>query len=202
LTVVLGIKILSNLKNTAMKIFKLLPALMLSIFFLQAGAQTEAPRGFVTGKIVLADNTVLPGFIKNASVVLLSDGKEKKYDGSDIISAEIDGTSYTCIKGDFFKVVAAGELSFLQKSSNASSKPTYIGTDVVFISGTEGKTGDYFIYDSKGKELKLVSKKNLNTVVAASFDGYAPALEKAKTAQNDIAQLKDAVETYNSRTNK
>jgi hypothetical protein len=190
-----------------MKIFKLLPALMLSIFFLQAGAQTEATKGFAAGKIVLADNTVLPGLIKdnirkNASVVLLSDGKEKKYDGSDITSAEIDGISYTCIKGDFFKVVAAGELSFLQKSSNASSKPTYIGTDVVFISGTEGKPGDYFIYNSKDKELKLVSKKTLNTVVAASFDGYAPALEKAKTAQNDIAQLKDAVETYNSRMNK
>ena len=187
-----------------MKILKMLTGLVLSLFVLQATAQTEAPKGFSKGKIVLADNTVVTGFIKDnirkdASVVLLSDGKEKKYNGADLASAEIDAASYVCIKGDFFKVVANGELTFLQKSSNASSKPTQIGNEVFFISGTEGKPGDFFIYENKNQQLKLVSKKNLNSVVANSFGGYAPAIEKAKAAQDDIAQLKSAVESFNSR---
>jgi hypothetical protein len=190
-----------------MKIFKMLPTFILGLLFLQANAQTEAPKGFSKGKIVLPDNTVVTGFIKDnirkdASVVMLSDGKEKKYNGSDITSAEIEAASYICIKGDFFKVVCNGELTFLQKSSNASSKPTTIGNEVLFISGTEGRPGDYFIYENNNQQLKLVSKKNLNAVVANSFAGYGPAIEKAKAAQDDIAQLKDAVETYNNRINK
>ncbi|MEO6252976.1 MAG: hypothetical protein ABIO79_06710 [Ferruginibacter sp.] len=187
-----------------MKILKMLPAIVLGLSFLQATAQTEAPKGFSKGNIVLPDNTIVSGYIKDnirkdASVILLADGKEKKYNGSDIVSAEIDGTGYNCIKGDFFKIVCKGELTFLQKASNASSKPTYIGNEVFFVSGTEGKPGDYFIYENKSRELKLVSKKNLNDVVASSFGGYTPAIEKAKAAQADIAQLKGAVESYNTR---
>jgi hypothetical protein len=189
-----------------MKILKLLSGVALSLLFLQTNAQ-DAPKGFTKGNVTLADNTVVTGFIKDnirkdASVVLLIDGKEKKYDGSAINAAEVDAVTYTCIKGDFFKVVCNGELTFLQKSSNASSKPTTVGNEVYFLSGTEGKPGDYFIYENKNQQLKLVSKKTLNTVVAASFAGYAPAIEKAKAAEADIAQLKDAVETFNSRSNK
>ena len=188
-----------------MKILKLLPAFILGLFVLQASAQTEAPKGFSTGKIVLPDNTVVTGFIKDnirkdASVVMLTDGKEKKYNGGDIASAIVNETSYTCMKGDFFKVVCNGELTFLQKSSDASSKPTTVGNEVFFISGTEGKPGDYFIYENKSHQLKLVSKKNLKDVVTNSFGGYAPAIEKAKAAEGDIAQLKDAVESFNSRS--
>jgi hypothetical protein len=190
-----------------MKILKLLPAFIVSLFVLQATAQTEAPKGFSTGKIVLPDNTVVTGFIKDnirkdASVVLATGGKEKKYNGADIASAVIGETNYTCMKGDFFKVVCNGELTFLQKASDASSKPTQIGNEVFFLSGTEGKPGDYFIYENKSQQLQLVSKKNLNDVVTNSFGGYAPAIEKAKAAQTDIAQLKSAVESYNSRGEK
>ena len=190
-----------------MKILKMFSALLLSLFVLQVTAQTEAPKGFSKGKIVLPDNTVVTGFIKDnirkdASIVMLSDGKEKKYHGADIASAEIDAASYVCIKGDFFKVVANGELTFLQKSSNASSKPTQVGNEVFFISGTDGKPGDYFIYENKNQQLKLVSKKNLTAVVANIFGGYSPAIAKAKAAEGDIVLLKDAVETYNNRNNK
>ncbi len=190
-----------------MKIFKLLPTFILSLFVLQATAQTEAPKGYSTGKIVLPDNSVVSGFIKDnirkdASVVLITGGKEKKYNGADIASAAVGETTYHCTKGDFFKVVCNGELAFLQKASDASSKPTQIGNEVFFLSGTEGKPGDYFIYETKSQQLKLVSKKTLSSVVANSFGTYAPAIEKAKAAQNDIAQLKDAVEIYNNRGEK
>lgn len=189
-----------------MKIFKLLSGFALSLLFLHANAQ-EAPKGFNKGKVTLPDNTVVSGFIKDnirkdASVTLLVNGKEKKYNGSDIASAEIDATAYNCMKGDFFKVVCNGELTFLQKSSDASSKPTRVGNEVFFLSGTEGKPGDYFLYENKTQQLKLVSKKNFNDVVTNSFAGYAPAIEKAKAAQGDIAQLKGAVEIYNGRNGK
>lgn len=190
-----------------MKSLKFLPVAVLSLLLVQVHAQTEAPKGSAKGKITLADNTVISGFIKDnirkdASVILIADGKEKKYDGADISAVEIEAVNYNCIKGDFFKVVCQGELTFLQKASNASSKPTRIGTEVLFLSGTEGKPGDYFIFENKNQQLKLVSRKNLSSVVAGSFAGYAPAIEKAKAAENDIALLKDAVEIYNGRNGK
>lgn len=190
-----------------MKIFKAFTSLALSLFILQANAQTEAPKGYSSGKLVLADNTVVTGFIKDnirkdASLVLLNGGKEKNYNGLDLNGAEIDGSSFVCIRGDFFKVMVNGDLSFLQKSSNASSKPTYSGGEVMFISGTEGKTGDYFIYDNRIHELKLVSKKNLNALITGTFGGYTPAIDKAKAAEGNIAGLKEAVEVYNGRNGK
>lgn len=190
-----------------MKIFKLLPAFALSLIFLPAFAQTQAPEGFSKGKLVLPDNTVVTGFIKDnirkdASVTLLSGGTEKVYNGADLNSAETDAASFICIKGDFFKVVCTGELSFLQKSSDASSKPTYNGNEVLFISGTAGKAGDYFIYDNRSRELKLVSKKNLNALIAGTFGEYTPAIDKAKAAEGNIAGLKEAVEVYNGRNGK
>ena len=155
----------------------------------------------------MADNTVLTGLVKDnirrdASVTLLADGKEKVYNGSDLLTAETANGRFTCIKGDFFKIVAKGELSFLQKSSDASSQVTFNGNEAMLNSGTEGTPGDYFIYNSKANELKLVSKKNLNEVISNSFNNYSPAVEKAKTAKSDITILKEAVEIYNNRSGK
>ena len=188
---------------------KIITALVISIVSLvlsQANAQTEVPKGFKKGTIVLADGSSLPGFIKdnirnNASVLFISEagGKKKNYDGSDLNTAEIEGTKFFCIKGDFFKVLSEGELNFLQKSSDASDKPTYNGNEATFSSGTEGKPNDYFIYNTKDKQLKLVSRKNVDEVIAASFAGNTAAIDKAKTASGDLSQLKVAVEIYNNR---
>ena len=188
---------------------KIITALVISIVSLvlsQANAQTEVPKGFKKGTIVLADGSSLPGFIKdnirnNASVLFISEagGKKKNYDGSDLNTAEIEGTKFFCIKGDFFIVLSEGELNFLQKSSDASDKPTYNGNEATFSSGTEGKPNDYFIYNTKDKQLKLVSRKNVDEVIAASFAGYTAAIDKAKTASGDLSQLKVAVEIYNNR---
>lgn len=188
---------------------KIITALVISIVSLvlsQANAQTEVPKGFKKGTIVLADGSSLPGFIKdnirnNASVLFISEagGKKKNYDGSDLNTAEIEGTKFFCIKGDFFKVLSEGELNFLQKSSDASDKPTYNGNEATFSSGTEGKPNDYFIYNTKDKQLKLVSSKNVDEVIAASFTGNTAAIDKAKTASGDLSQLKVAVEIYNNR---
>ena len=190
-----------------MKSLKLFSSLALSLVLLQANAQTDAPKGFSKGTLVLTDNSTVSGYIKDnirrdAAVILLQEGKEKNYTGTELVSVEIPAGKFICIKGDFFKVTASGDLSFVQKTSDASSIPTFNGTEAMFNNGTEGKQGDYFIYDNRSNQLKLVSKKTLNEVIARSFDGYTPAVEKARSAQTDITLLKEAVEIYNSRKGK
>ena len=191
-----------------MKIFKSLSTAALAVFILQAHAQNEIPTGFKNGTIVLADSTVLSGYIKesirsHASLLLLDKpgGKRKSYDGSQLISAIIDSTKYLCISGDFFKVICEGELSFLQKASDASAKPSYNGTEIVFNNGTEGRPGDYFIYAKQQNQLKLVTKKTFDYVIETSFTNCTAAIDKAKKNHSDIAQLKEAVEVYNNRNN-
>jgi hypothetical protein len=177
-----------------------------SLVLTQANAQPEVPKGFKKGALVLADGSDLAGYIKDnikssASVLFISEtgGKKKNYNGSDLNSAEIEDSKFICVKGDFFKVLSEGELSFLQKASDASGKPTYNGNEATFSSGTEGKLNDYFIYTASSKQLKLISKKNVDEVIAASFAGYTAAIDKAKTANGDLSQLKDAVDIYNHR---
>jgi hypothetical protein len=192
-----------------MKNVKVFLIVALSLYFTVTQAQSEIPRGFKKGTLTLVDNSTISGHIKNnirsnASVAFLSEegGKKKNYDGAELISADIDGTKFICFKGDFFKVISNGGLSFLQKASDASNKVTYNGSEAVFSSGTEGKPDDYFIYDSRKKELKKVSKKNFDEVTAAAFAGNTAAIDKAKAVNGDIAQLKDAVDIYNSQDNK
>src|SRR5882672_3625421 len=158
----------------------------LSFAFLQAHAQNEPPKGFKKGTLVLTDNSVMAGYVKenirnNASVVLVNatGDKKKSYDGSELVSAEIDGMKFLCIKGDFFHVISEGSLCFMQKESDASRKPSYNGTEPVFMNGTEGSRGDYFIYDSRNKQLKLVSKKTFDAVIAETFVNNTAAINKA-----------------------
>ena len=176
--------------------------LALSILSLVATAQ-EAPKGFTKGNIVLTDGSTVSGFIKekirsNASLTLLDAGNKKKnYDGSALQSASIGEDKFLCIKGDFFKVIEDGSIKFLQKSSDASSKPVYNGNQAVFMNGTAGNPGDYFLYISSSRELKHLSRKTVSTVVAESFGKCEQALAKAKAINDDISKLNEAVQEFN-----
>lgn len=191
-----------------MKILKILSAFAFSLFFVQLQAQNDLPKGFRKGNIVLPDNTIINGFVKdnirgNASVVFLTEeGKKKKeYDGNGLLSVTIDSSRFICIKGDFFRVLCEGEWNFLQKASDASGKPTYNGSEAVFSNGTDGKPGDYFTYNTESRQLKLVTKKNLDAIIAASFANCASAIDKIRSAKKDSTQLKEAVAISNTRTN-
>ena len=96
-------------------------------------------------------------------------------------------------------MLCEGELSFLQKSSDASGKVTYNGSEAILSSGTDGKINDYFIYNSNDKQLKLVSKKNVQEIAATSFADCTAAIDKAKTINGDLSQFRGAVEEYNNR---
>jgi hypothetical protein len=189
-----------------MKIMNVLAVLFFSLSLLKANAQSDIPNGFKKGSIVTADGSLQSGYVKDnmrkdASVSFIPalDGKKKNYAGADLNSLEMDGVKYICIKGDFFKVLCEGELNFLQKCSDASNKPSYNGTEVIFTNGTEGRPNDYFIYSARDKQLKLISKKNVDEVIASSFAGCKEAIDKARNVNGDIYQLKDAVMVYNSR---
>ena len=192
-----------------MKRITFFAAFFLTLVSLQLKSQDTVPNGFTKGSVTLADNTEITGFVKDdirskAAVVLIPATGEKKitYDGDKLNGAMIEGTKYICIKGDFFKVVCEGELSFIQKASDASSKPLYVGTEAMFINGTEGRKGDYFILNKSLQQLKLVNNKNVTAVTAQSFINCEAAINKAKQTGNDIALLKDAVVIYNNRNNK
>ena len=176
-----------------------------ALICMQVQAQQEAPKGFKKGTLTLTDKSTLTGYVKDnirnsASVILIngSGDRKKTYDGSALASAEIDGIKFLCINGDFFRIICEGNLNFLQKESDASGKPSYNGTEAVSMNGTEGSRGDYFIYDSRSHQLKLVTKKNFDAVIAGAFANNTTAIEKANAARNDLLKLKEAVESYNA----
>jgi hypothetical protein len=172
-------------------------------------AQADIPKGFSKGTVTLSDGTIIAGYIKenirsNASVAIITDaGKKKKnYNANELQSAEIDSSRFVCIKGDFFRIVCAGELCLLQKSSNAAGNAVYNGTEAMFIEGTEGKVNDYFFYDHAQHQLKLLTKKNREEIIAGTFTNCAAAIAKAKESDTDMAMLRQAVEIYNNRNGK
>ena len=185
-----------------MQIKTLLFAAVLTFSAAAVKAQTPTPAGYTKGSITLADGTITSGYIKDdikksASVIFIANAGTNKqtYEGSQINGASIDAATYICIKGDFFKSLAAGKLNFLQKSSNSSGKVSNNGSEPVFYSGTEGKIGDYFVYADNN--LKLLNKKSLEAFINTDLISCALAVEKAKSINGDITKLQEAVEIYN-----
>lgn len=189
-----------------MKKSTFITAIFLLTISFAAKSQQAAPKGFLKGSIILTDNTALEGFIKDdirnkAAITLMpsAGGKKVTYDGDKLSSVSFENSKYICIKGDFFKLICDGELSFLQKASDASSKPVYVGNETMFLNGTEGKPGDYFIFNNSLQQLQLVNSKNIAAVTARSFGNCEAAIASAKAINTDVAMLKDAVVIYNSR---
>ena len=185
-----------------MKIKQLFIGAVLAFSFTAATAQTAIPSGYTKGSIVLADGNTINGYVKDnmkksASVSFIDEAnKAKTYNGIDINGATVNGNTYICLKGDFFRSISTGKLNFLQKASDASNVATYNGTEVMFNNGTAGKVGDYFVYSNK--ELKLLNKKTVAAFIDNDLAGNTAAIEKAKSANGDIAKLKEAVDIYNS----
>ena len=115
-----------------MKSVKLFAIALLSLLFVGAKAQSEAPKGFSKGTVVLPDNSSISGFIKDdirkdASVVLQSGGKEKKYDGAEISGVEIDGTSYeikngTAPEGGYPEWLMSGNVLYAESGTSETSE--------------------------------------------------------------------------------
>jgi hypothetical protein len=166
-------------------------------------AQNTIPAGYAKATIVLDNGNSISGYVKDnikkiSSVIFVDEAgsNKKQYEGSDIKTISIDTLHFICIKGDFFKVLCAGKLNYLQKASNSSAKPTYNGTEAIFTNGTEGKIGDYFIYSYQ--QLKLLNRKNMDAFINTDLAGCTAAIQQAKASNGDVAKLGEAVDTFNS----
>jgi hypothetical protein len=192
-------------KISFMKIFPFIMALPLLIFFMPVKSQEVMPKGFEKGSITLLNGSVVSGFFKTdmrkSAITFAPENGSKKitYDADGLLSADIGTEKYLCIKGEFFLQLCDGELSFLKKISDASSKPVYAGAEAIFLIRTEGKPGDYFILNKQSSQLNLLSHKNLADVAEKNFLQCTAAIDKAKQTGNDIAQMKDAVILFNNR---
>ncbi len=199
----------SYTKIIYMKLFNALLTAACCIISTGIHAQNDIPKGFSKGNITLPGNTIVAGYVKdnlhsNGTISIITDGNDrrKNYSANEIMAALIDSTRFICIKGDFFRVISEGELYFLQKASNASNQPIYNGAEAIFIKGTEGRVNDYFFYDNRLGQLKLLTKKNRNEMIAGTFNNCAAAIARAGEAGEDLAQLRQAVDIYNQRSQK
>ncbi len=175
---------------------------VVTAFLFILNLQAQVPANFAKGSITMADGSSISGYVKDnmkkdASVEFLDNTGEgkKKFDGSQINAVNIDAARYQCIKGDFFRTICNGKICFLQKVSNASGKTIYNGSEAIILSGTDGKTGDYFSYSNN--ELTLITKKSVDVFIG-QLGNCTAAVEKAKSVNGDIAALADAVTIYNS----
>jgi hypothetical protein len=191
-----------------MKALKTMTVLLLTLSSYFVTAQT-APTGYSAGSITLSDGTVKNGYIKEnfrkkaaISFMETPDSKAKAYDGWSLNAIQIGDARYQCLRGDFFTVLCAGELSFLQKTTEAEAKIDYNGSEPILRSTTEGKRNDYYVLNATTKELVLVTEKNYDQTVATLFAAYQPAVAKAKETAPSPAQLKPAVELFNQRSGK
>jgi hypothetical protein len=187
-----------------MKIKKLFTAFILLGFTTGMYAQSNIPAGYAKATATLAKGNTVTGYAKEnikkiAAVVFMdSTGNKKVYDGNDINTITIDTMHFICISGDFFKVLCPGKLNYLQKASNASATPAYNGAEAIFVNGTEGKIGDYFVYANN--KLQLLNKKNIDAFITTELAGCAEAIQQAKASNGDMIKIGMAVETFNSYT--
>lgn len=185
-----------------MKMKQLLSAMVLSFFVASIHAQTNIPAGYAKATVTLNKGGIVNGYakdnIKKISAIVFMDsaGNKKVYDGNDINTIRIDTVNFICIRGDFFKVICAGKINFLQKAGNSAANPTYNGTEAIFSNGTEGKIGDHFIYSNN--KLQLLTKRNMETFINTDLAGCAAAMQKAKDSNGDMDKLVEAVEAFNN----
>lgn len=192
-----------------MKMFSALVTAAFCIVSIGIQAQNETPKGFSKGNITLPGNTIVEGYIKdnlrsNGTIVFFTaeNSGRKNYNANDLMAVQVDSTRFLCIKGDFFRVISEGEICFLQKASNASNQPVYNGTEALFVKGTDGQVNDYFFYNRQQELLKLLTRKNKNEIIAGTFTNCTAAIASADHAGADLAQLRQAVDIYNQRSQK
>lgn len=173
-------------------------------FFLLLSTQAQIPTGFSRGSITLNDGTILHGLLndqvkKKTSIIFIADSSNDRhrYDAERLNSFTMDGITYKSINGDFFKIICAGKISFLQKASNSGGRQISNGAEVILLPGTEGEIGDYFSYCNN--HLTHITAKTLYTFIATQLSSCAAANDEAKTVRaNDISSLANAITIYNN----
>jgi hypothetical protein len=165
----------------------------------------QAPAGYETGSVVLANNTKLEGFVKESlnskgTISFVSTNTSKKiYSVSELNGFSFKTEIYIVYSNDFYKTIIVGsKASLYQKQSNNSGKLLYNGSDAFTATTTSGNIGDFYVKLNNSDDLLLVNSKNFETVISKEFALCSSVISDIKSKQLDYAQLSKVVEKFNN----
>lgn len=152
------------------------------------------------GFIVTESNQRVDGDIKEEFKKGRISHANKTFSPSDVKSFQVDGINYISHSNDFYKEITAGSKAQLyQKVTDNSGQKIYNGPEIVgYITTTPGRRGDYYLLQSPGESMDLITKKNFRDYFLKLFNNNESLVSKIKDKSLDYAQLKEAVDLYNN----
>ncbi|MDP4264115.1 MAG: hypothetical protein Q8941_16425 [Bacteroidota bacterium] len=153
-----------------------------------------SPSADPTGQVVLPDNTIVSGNIKDnirkkGEVIVLNGEQKTKYKAGDISSVQIGSLQYISLNYTFYEVIFAGKNLTLLRKANEPAGIQYNGSDAVPIN-SEGNIDDLFIKKNSDASLQLITKKNIKEVLGSVCSSCAATVDAAKF---DAGSVKKAV---------
>ena len=181
---------------------KLLSLLSLTVL-LQATTLTAQPapekdaEGYVSGQILLTDNSTVSGTIKDnirkkGEVTVLRDGKKTKYKAGEINSVQIGSSNYITNNYTFYEIIWQGKNITLLCKANEPSGVQYNGVEPVVVSSGEGDIDDYFVKKATDASLYLLDRKTAKDVLGKFCSSCVATIDAVKF---DITAIKKAVES-------
>jgi hypothetical protein len=166
-------------------------------------ANSQVPAGFQKTTITLANNQQVEGSIKDGGIAkgtvqfVAATGAKKSYSAAELNALTVNGETYLALSNDFYKVLVNGKASLLQKQSDNSGKMLFNGSEANIATTTEGKIGEWYLFNTSTGDLHLLGKKNFDTVLGNALTDCPAFLAdlKAKTFAYD--QLAQAIGKYN-----
>lgn len=160
-------------------------------------APEKDAEGYVSGQILLTDNSTITGTIKDnirkkGEVTLLRDGKKTKYKAGEINSLQLGSSNYITNNYTFYEIIWQGKNITLLRKANEPSGVQYNGVEPVVVSSGEGNVDDYFIKKASDASLYLLNSKNVKEVLGKICSGCVATIDATKF---DITIIKKAVET-------
>jgi hypothetical protein len=184
---------------------KAIGSLLVILCFTFNTVMAQAPTGYETGSVLLANNAKLDGFVKESLAskgtisFVPSTGSKKTYSVSELNGFSFKADNYIAYSNDFYKTIVVGtKANLFQKQSNNSGKLLYNGSDAFTATTTEGNIGDYYIKLNNSDDLLLVNSKNFATVISKEFASCTSIVSDIKSKQIDFVQLSKVVEKFNN----
>jgi len=178
-----------------MSLFLLTVLLQIETLNAQPAPEKEAD-GYLSGEIVLADNSTITGTVKDnirkkGEITVLRDGKKTKYKADEISSVRIGSSNYITNGYTFYELLWQGTNLTLLRKANEPSGVRYIGAEPIVISNSEGDINDYFVKIKTDASLTLINAKNVRDVLKKLCGNCSITIDETKW---DTAAIKKALE--------
>lgn len=178
---------------------KLIALSVLKAFLLTATTAQPIPEknsdGFNPGKLILPDNSVIAGTIKDnirkkGELILLREGKKTKFKANDLTSAEVEGSTYLSHNNAFYELVWQGNNLTLYRKASTSSGIQFNGTEPIVTGSSDGDVDDLFVKKNGDPSFYLLSKKNLKEVLGKICSNCTVSVDPTRS---EIDNIKKAV---------